>query len=206
MINIVIKDSDTLFQRGLTFFFSDFFFHSNTKVDFNFSFTAESVKVADVIVLALCPGEYFICCPVLQARKKGVVIGFVDDNIRVSALPACFQDIIFVSRRASLKQLRTALHAALHRIQKENYRQSPVSCLDCQPKKLSPQQIRIMIGLYKGMSVMQIADELMISEKTVFAHKYIARQKFNLRSDYELILLLNKMAESQDWSNFLLRI
>lgn len=58
-----------------------------------------------------------------------------------------------------------------------------------------------MICLYKGMSVMQIADELMISEKTVFTHKYKIMQRFNLRSDYELMQLLNKMAEKSDWPN-----
>jgi hypothetical protein len=35
-----------------------------------------------IIVLALCPGECFICCPELQKRKKGIVIGFVDDDMR----------------------------------------------------------------------------------------------------------------------------
>lgn len=91
MVNIVIKEPDTLFQRGLTFLFSDFFSQHNTKVDFNFNFTSESVKVADVIVLALCPGECFICCPELQERKKGIVIGVVDDDMRVTALPSCFR-------------------------------------------------------------------------------------------------------------------
>lgn len=77
MVNIVIKEPDTLFQRGLTFLFSDFFSQHNTKVDFNFNFTSESVKVADVIVLALCPGECFICCPELQERKKGIVMALL---------------------------------------------------------------------------------------------------------------------------------
>lgn len=48
---------------------------------------------------------------------------------------------------------------------------------------------------------MQIADKMMVSNKTVFAHKYMAMKKFNLSSDYELLLLLNKMAEKNDWPN-----
>ncbi|MEX0565485.1 DNA-binding NarL/FixJ family response regulator [Raoultella ornithinolytica] len=201
MIKIVIKESDVLFQCGLTCFLSDFFSHKNTVIDFDFSFTSESVKVADVIVLSLCPGECFICFPELQERKKGIVIGFVDDDMRVSALPSCFKDIIFVSRRASVAKLRAALNAAWHKTQQEGYRQLSVSCFDCPKKILSPQQIRIMIGLYNGMSVMQIADKMMVSNKTVFAHKYMAMKKFNLSSDYELLLLLNKMAEKNDWPN-----
>ncbi|MGK1180710.1 helix-turn-helix transcriptional regulator [Klebsiella pneumoniae] len=199
MVNIVIKEPDTLFQRGLTFLFSDFFSQHNTKVDFNFNFTSESVKVADVIVLALCPGECFICCPELQERKKGIVIGVVDDDTRVTALPSCFQDIIFTSRQDSVTRLRTALHGAWLRLQQTNTRQSSMSCCDCQPTRLSPQQIRIMTCLYEGMSVMQIADELMISEKTVYAHKYMVMRKFNLRNDYELMLLLNKLTKNCAW-------
>ncbi|MCA4033888.1 helix-turn-helix transcriptional regulator [Klebsiella quasipneumoniae] len=206
MVNIVIKESDTLFQCGLTFFFSDFFSQHNTTVDFNFNFTSESVQLADVIALALCPGECFICCPELQKRKKGIVIGFVDDDMRASALPSCFQDIIFISRRHSVRQLRRAVHTAWHRLQQTNYRQSPASCFDCQPTKLSPQQIRIMICLYEGMSVTQIADELMISEKTVYAHKYMVMSKFNLRNDYELMLLLNKLTKNNDWPNGFIKV
>ncbi len=179
MVNIVIKEWDTLFRRGLTFFFNDFFSQHNTKVNFSFNFTSESVKVADVIVLALCPGECFICRPELRSRKKSIVIGIVDDDMRVSALPSCFQDIIFLSRRHSVTQLRTAMHTAWHRLQQTNYRHSTGSCCDCQLTKLSPQQIRIMSYLNEGMSVMQIAEELMVSEKTVYTHKYMVMRKFN---------------------------
>lgn len=197
MINILIKESDSLFQYGLTSFFNEFFVHENQRIDFNFSYTSESVKMADIIVLSLCPGESFICFPELLKRKGGIVIGFIDDEMRVSAQSSCFQDIIFISRRAPVTQVRAVLHAAWQRTQREGYRQSSVSCFDCQQQTLTPQQIRIMIGLYKGRSIMQIADELMISDKTVFAHKYIAMRKFNLRSDYELILLVNKMIERE---------
>ncbi|MCD7091322.1 helix-turn-helix transcriptional regulator, partial [Klebsiella quasipneumoniae] len=181
------------------FFFNDFFCQHNTKVNFSFNFTSESVKVADVIVLALCPGECFICRPELRSRKKSIVIGIVDDDMRVSALPSCFQDIIFLSRRHSVTQLRTAMHTAWHRLQQTNYRHSTGSCCDCQLTKLSPQQIRIMSYLNEGMSVMQIAEELMVSEKTVYTHKYMVMRKFNLHSDYELMLLLNKLTINNDW-------
>ncbi|HDK6220952.1 TPA: helix-turn-helix transcriptional regulator [Klebsiella quasipneumoniae] len=206
MVNIVIKEWDTLFRRGLTFFFNDFFSQHNTKVNFSFNFTSESVKVADVIVLALCPGECFICRPELRSRKKSIVIGIVDDDMRVSALPSCFQDIIFLSRRHSVTQLRTAMHTAWHRLQQTNYRHSTGSCCDCQLTKLSPQQIRIMSYLNEGMSVMQIAEELMVSEKTVYTHKYMVMRKFNLHSDYELMLLLNKLTINSDWPKGLINV
>ena len=75
------------------------------------------------------------------------------------------------------------------------------SCFDCEHKILSPQQIRIIMNLYKGLSVMQTADALQIGYKTVFAHKYMIMQKFNLRSDYELIALLNRMVKKNGTPN-----
>ena len=57
------------------------------------------------------------------------------------------------------------------------------------------------MNLYKGLSVMQTADALQIGYKTVFAHKYMIMQKFNLRSDYELIALLNRMVKKNATPN-----
>lgn len=200
MINIVIKESNALFRCGLTAFFSDFFWRERGQtIGFNFTFTPESVKNADIIVLSLCPGECFTCLPELHARQKGIIIGFVDDDRRACALPSCFEDIIFISRRASLARMRQELCRLWHNLQRPEYHQQAVSCFDCQQKYLSPQQIRIMIGLHKGMTVLEIANKLRISGKTVFTHKYMAMQKFNLRSDYELVLWMNRLAEKNNW-------
>ncbi len=50
---------------------------------------------------------------------------------------------------------------------------------------------------------MQIAQALEMSEKTVFTHKYMMMQKFNLRSDYELIVLLRRLMEKKSRPNLL---
>ncbi|MDK6847145.1 LuxR C-terminal-related transcriptional regulator, partial [Klebsiella quasipneumoniae] len=47
---------------------------------------------------------------------------------------------------------------------------------------------------------------LMISEKTVYAHKYMVMSKFNLRNDYELMLLLNKLTKNNDWPNGFIKV
>jgi hypothetical protein len=36
-------------------------------------------------------------------------------------------------------------------------------------------------------------------EPAVYAHKYMVMSKFNLRNDYELMLLLNKLTKNNDW-------
>ncbi len=50
---------------------------------------------------------------------------------------------------------------------------------------------------------MQTAQALEMSQKTVFTHKYMLMQKFNLRSDYELIVLLRRLMEKKSRPNLL---
>ena len=51
--------------------------------------------------------------------------------------------------------------------------------------------------------MVQTANALKMSEKTVFTHKYMMMQKFNLRSDYELIVLLRRLMEKKSRPNLL---
>mgnify|MGYP001072423267 FL=1 len=60
-----------------------------------------------------------------------------------------------------------------------------------------------MGNFYRGLSVVQIARVLKMSDKTVFTHKYMMMQKFNLRSDFELIALIRKMVEKNNHPNML---
>ena len=204
MLNILIQETDLFFQAGLQYFFEDFFEHNfHRPIRFNAGLTEGNVIQADIIVLSLCQGETLICFPELQAREKGIVIGLVDDEHRFSALPSCFQDIIFLSRRASLDRISGALFLALFRTQLPGYTWNKKSCFECQHKVLSPQQIRIMVNFYQGHSVVQTANILKMSDKTVFTHKYMMMQKFNLRSDYELIVLLRRLMEKKSRPNLL---
>lgn len=52
-----------------------------------------------------------------------------------------------------------------------------------------------MVNFYRGLSVGQIANKLKTSDKTIFTHKYLLMQKFNLRSDFELVALIHRMVE-----------
>ncbi|MCU6159180.1 LuxR C-terminal-related transcriptional regulator [Enterobacter bugandensis] len=203
MLNILIKESDLLFQYGLQVFLTDLFQRGfREEVQFSSHFNHQGVSVADIVVLSLCVGEVFTCIPELQSRKKGIVIGLVDDESREAMTPSCFEDIILISRRASISKIREIIYFAWYKTQLPGYRWNKNACLDCHHKKLSPQQVRIMASFYKGLSVMEIAHELNISDKTVFTHKYMLMQKFDLRTDYELIMLLNRLAEKNGAPNF----
>ena len=120
MLNILIQETDLFFQAGLQSFFEDFFKHNfHRSITFHLALTNENVSQADIIVLSLCQGETLTCFPELLARQKGIVIGLVDDELRFSALPSCFQDIIFLPRRASLDRISGVL---LLRGSRRNYR------------------------------------------------------------------------------------
>ncbi|MEG6214431.1 LuxR C-terminal-related transcriptional regulator [Enterobacter quasihormaechei] len=204
MLNILIQETDLFFQAGLQYFFENFFkYNFHRSITFNLDLTHENVSQADIIVLSLCQGETLTCFPELLARQKGIVIGLVEDDLRFSALPSCFQDIIFLPRRASLDHISGVLFIAWFRTQLPGYTWNKKSCFDCQHKGLSRQQVRIMVNFYRGMSVGQTAHALDMSEKTVFTHKYMMMQKFNLRSDYELIVLLRKLIEKKSRPNLL---
>lgn len=203
MLNILIKESDLLFQYGLRVFLADLFQRGfREEVQFSSHFTHDGVSVADIVVLSLCVGEVFTCIPELQSRKKGIVIGLVDHEPRVAMPPSCFDDIILISRRASVSKIREIIYFAWYKTQLFGYRWHKNACPVCHHRKISPQQIRIMVSFYKGRSVMEIANELNISDKTVFTHKYMLMKKFDLRTDYELIVLLNRLAEKDRSPHF----
>lgn len=202
MLNIVIHETDMFFQAGLYSFFEEFFTRNfQHHINVHEELTHESVSQADIIVVSLCQGETLTCFPELRARNKGIVIGLVDHAVSVPALPSCFQDIIFIARSASVDQISETLFIAWYKTQLPGYHWDKRSCGECQHKILSPQQIRIMVNFYRGLSVTQVADELQISDKTVFTHKYMMMQKFNLCSDYELVTLLKRLVEKQNRPN-----
>ncbi|KLP53406.1 LuxR family transcriptional regulator [Enterobacter genomosp. O] len=204
MLNILIQETDQFFHHGLRRFFMEFFWRNfKRQIQFGVELSHDNVSAADIIVITLCQGETLTCFPELQARQKGIVIGLVEDALRFSALPSCFQDIIFIPRSASLDHLSQVLFIAWHSTQSPGYTWKKISCFECQYKILSPQQIRIMGNFYRGLSVVQVARALKMSDKTVFTHKYMMMQKFNLRSDFELIALIRKMVEKNNHPNML---
>jgi DNA-binding CsgD family transcriptional regulator len=202
MLTILIQETDQFFHHGLQCFFVDFFSRNfKQPIHFEVVLSRDNVSAADIIVLPFCMGETHICYPELQARQKGIVIGVVDDARRFSTSPSCFEDMIFIPRSASLDQISQLLFIAWYRRQLPDYRWTKKECVECQHKILSPQQIRIMVNFYRGLSVEQIARTLKMSDKTVFTHKYIIMQKFNLRSDAELIALIHRMVEKKSQPN-----
>ena len=101
----------------------------------------------------------------ITGAPERIVIGLVEDEYHFSALPSCFNDIIFISRRASLDRISGAVHRPVPRRaggeQLEAKAAQSVSIKYYHPSKTHYGQF------YRGLSVVQIAHALKISDKTV---------------------------------------
>ncbi|MGR5945116.1 helix-turn-helix transcriptional regulator [Enterobacter sp. C4G1] len=194
MINVLIKDEDVLYRYGLEAIIARAFVREFIQPPIiKYHYTPENIREADIIVLSLHTGGHFHCAPELSMRKKGIVIGLVDDRARASALTPCIDDILVLPRKITCDRFSQILYFAWKKEQLLGTQISALSCQTCPHKALSGKQHQIMNALYKGKTVVEIADELHISDKTVYNHKYAVMKKFNLRSDFELVLFLNKL-------------
>lgn len=204
MLKILINESDALFCRGMKYFLSDFFYKSfKRQVEFITDYTQENIADADVIVLSLCNGERYTCFPELRARRKGIIIGLVDENDYREKSPSCFADIVYIVRRESLNAVTDRLTVAWQKwLASEDFTQYK-TCLGCKHLTLSLQQREIMSGFYHGNTVKDVARILNISYKTVAAHKYYVMRKFSLKNDYELIRFLGMLREKNEIRLFL---
>ena len=198
MLNIAINEPDGLFHYGFTRLLADFFAQKGGReIRIDAHSSPAGILLADMLVLSLAPGECFTCFTPSRASRKGVAIGIVDACPDADALPSCFEDMLFISRRASLAQMRQTLEKAWARHLLHDVYRRPSSCVDCRHRGLTPQQMRVMDELHKGLSIADTAQRLGIGIKTVFSHKYAVMEKYRLRSDYELTLFLNRMVEKR---------
>jgi Response regulator containing a CheY-like receiver domain and an HTH DNA-binding domain len=196
MINILIRGEDNLYKKGMYFLLKELFYQQwETDITLSGDFTAESIRNADIIIIGLAPGEYMTCIQGLRYRQQGIIIGLVDTLPKQPCpLPECYQDMVYVTRSASLAEVRTVITKrwSAHRHSLLPSETSP--CYRCRPAILSQQQARVMALMLKGATMIGIANEMGISDKTVFAHKYMVMRRFNLRSDYELHAFLGNLA------------
>lgn len=193
MINVLIKDDNAFFQWALQRLVSELFAREYKKrVKLTLDLNPTTVSQSDMIIVGLRQGEHFTCHPDLRARTKGVIIGLMDKNpVNDVRLPACIADMVYIERRAPIEVIGESIMTAWLR-HREAYSSN---CYSCRHRALSPQQVRIMAGFYGGKTVSQIANELNVSDKTIFSHKYQVMTKFNVSTDYELMRLLERLHE-----------
>lgn len=115
MLNILIQETDQFFHHGLQCFFVEFFCVILSSRFISRRSLAVITSVPPILSFSRFVWEALVCFPELQARQKGIVIGLVEDEYHFSALPSCFNDIIFISRRASLDRISQVLFIAWYR-------------------------------------------------------------------------------------------
>jgi len=192
MLKILINEPDAMFRKGMICFLEELFWIKfGRKCEYATEFTLKNIADADVIVLSLRQGERYICFPDLRARRKGIVIGLVDEADNYHKSPSCFADIIYILRRESLKEITQKITATWRSwLMSEGFSRYK-TCSGCRYVTISPQQKEIMAGLYRGLSIREIAITLRVNYKTVAAQKYIVMHKYSLKNDHDLLHFLN---------------
>lgn len=204
MVNVLIKDNNIFFRWGMENYLVELFLNEfNKQVDFSLDFNHDSVAQADVIVMEFCKGEAYTCTPELKSRAKGVIIGIVDDDFKeMSSLTQCITGIIFVQRCMPLKEMRQKIVNQWSIYKQAGEKTHCSNCLFCPRLELTPRQVKVMAGIYKGKTMHRIAGELNVSSKTVSSHKYVVMNKFNLSNDYDLLKFLNRLKDKNIQRNY----
>lgn len=185
MISVLIKERDQFFLKGLMDMLSDLFQKElKQSVHFAFEFSHENIASADVIIINLSPGEIFLCSPMLLSRTKGIIIGVLDVNDeRKSKLPSCLDDILLMTRKLPVADVKKSIYTNWRMRMNISHK---ASCLDCRHRIPTQQQYRVMAGISEGKSMDELACELNMNVKTLFAHKYLLMGKFHLQTSSEL--------------------
>lgn len=201
MVNVLISDSNTFYQYGMGQYISHIFQDElGLKVNICNNFNCESVSLANIIVIGLCKGEVYTCIPEFRHCRKSLIVGVIDDNLTPHyELPNCIESMVFIERKSSLDYIRSKIinlghHQSFHAFD---------ICINCRRKTLSLQQGRLMACMFLNKSISEIAKTLNVTDKTVYTHKYQIMQKFNLKTNLELITLLQKVSRNRNLINFL---
>lgn len=165
---------------------------------FTIDYTPDNIADADVIIVSLCNGARYTCFPELRARRKGIIIGLVDEIDSGRRSPSCFADIIYIMRSESPAEFTTKIVAAWQKWLTKSPFSEHKSCNGCKHRTLSFRQEEIIAGLYQGYSVKDIAFNMSVSHKTVFTHKYQVMRKFGLKNDYDLFRFLSMLHAKND--------
>lgn len=196
MIRILIKDNDLFFMNGMEFLFKELFEHRfNEIVKYVSEYTPENIALSDVIVLSLCKGERYTCFPELRARTKGIIIGLVNEEDTPEMSPSCFSDIVYITRSSSLDSMTNKIITVWNKWLTSKTFVADTYCLWCKHRQMSEYQFRLLEHFHKGKTINEIASDLGVSSKTIFAHKYLVMHKFNLRTDSDLKGFLDMLAK-----------
>lgn len=196
MINILIRESNSLFSHSLQYFLREIFFtRFSQSTNFIYDYRLETIAYADVIVLSLSPGERYTCFPELRAREKGIIIGLINEDNVFETSPKCFADILYIPKHYPLEEIKAKISMIWERWLSSSRFIKCTSCSKCNYRQMSSRQLQIMALYYQGKSAKEIAGELGLCYKSIYSNKYQVMHKYNLHNDNELFSFLNVLAE-----------
>ncbi|HHI2554922.1 TPA: LuxR C-terminal-related transcriptional regulator [Klebsiella aerogenes] len=169
-------------------------------VRFDYGLDEAAVRAADLIITDLTPAGPLLCDPRLAGRRPGCRVMMVGEQLQtVFPLLPCLRLVALVDTRAPLRFVTGVIRSVL---KNRMPALSPAMCRRCRAQRLSPGRQRVADCLFRGMGSQDIARQLSLRIKTVYAHKRAIMVRFGLTNDYELCAYLRlQQKKERHWQH-----
>ncbi len=195
-VNVVCTDDNYFFRLGISKVIEEALL-SDAEVKFLSGFDSHNLRQADFILINVSQWRLYMCQPAYRERKPGsIILVFTDDfgeKIK-NPLPFCYQSLLVVSKRDSVRLITEKITKAWLNTQGRVMGYLPSDCLRCEFARITVVQLQVLSFLKKGYSVIQTAKRLDLSVKTIYAHKYNVMRKFALKGDKEFNAFINDVS------------
>lgn len=190
MLNILILEDDAFYRQGIMTLLRDLINREFCQeITFSFELCSAQVEWADIVIADLQQGAQYLCLKALKEGKAGVIVSFITDEFeRHKKLPACLRNALFIDRKSSVAAIRQKIIDQLY----ARTKRTAFFCSGCIPIQIPSRQEYIINELLSGLSVAELAKKIAITEKAIYAHKYMFMRKFNLSGNFELIRFLKR--------------
>jgi DNA-binding NarL/FixJ family response regulator len=193
--SILVADDHPLFRQALAMAASNVRPDARIVECANLSSALSEAIAADDLLLVLLdlkmPGaEGFSGVALLHAEKPGVPILVVSsaDAGQVAQPAVRFGAVGFIGKEADLALIEDAISDALEGKSIEAPRDDLIDPVAAQIASLTPTQLKVLLGVMKGLLNKQIAYDLGVSEATVKAHMTSVLKKLDVQNRTQAVL------------------
>lgn len=192
MINVAVRDRNLFFRHGIISLINEIL---DANTNNSFFYCKDKLAETDIFFIEVYNMESYNHVQYLLTYKKCIIV-LTADNLILSRLFIKNRGRVILSdKRHSLIKLTKTIKEAV-RLSKCSITREVMKI--GQEKKTSlftPVEFYIIKSLKNGLRIVDIATRLNISTKTVYSHKYIARQKIGARKDHSLICFFKRKKE-----------
>lgn len=196
MLYVLVYDNDHFFRQCLMMFVDEVIVNeSGHEVTFMHKMTKKNIQKADLIIYTGDDVDFYSCCQEFKKHKPGRLIRLVKKNNKEERR-SCVNDVVLISRKSTLTVLRSLVMQMLNAPVVRRYCKC-TSCPAFELNVISPQQFRVVDKMLRGMSVDDIAADMMINKNTVYSHKYNLMGKLKLKNNHELLGFWNNVINNK---------